>query len=226
VAENLRVTAGLARVFAATSFAHAAVIVLDRGACGAHYVPPGGSTRHTTVAYADAARELLEQVSRGELPLPDVVVVPLGSGGTAAGLAAGFARADVAVPVVGVLVSEPRAWVKRRTRRMAEGCLSDLAPSVGPDRLRLSIDEGYLGGGYGHATAAGVAAIAEGARLGLTLEPTYTGKTFAAVLDRAKSCGPVLYWHTLSSAPLEPLLERSPREVDLRAEERALLAVG
>jgi hypothetical protein len=69
VAENLRVIASLARIFPATSFAHAAAIIVDRVACSSYYVPAGGSTRDSSVAYADAAAELLAQVDRGELRL-------------------------------------------------------------------------------------------------------------------------------------------------------------
>jgi len=223
VAENLRVTAALSRVFPATSFAHAATIVVDRIACGADYVPPGGSTRDSSAAYADAADELIEQIARGDLPAPRVVVVALGSGGTAAGLAAGFARAGTAVRVLGVLVSEPRAWVVRRARRLAEGCLRHLSPDTPVSSLHLEIDDRYLGDGYGTPSAAGVAALARAARLGLTLDSTYTAKTFAAVLDLPEETSPVLYWHTLSSAPLAPLLVDAPSEVELRPSERALL---
>jgi 1-aminocyclopropane-1-carboxylate deaminase/D-cysteine desulfhydrase-like pyridoxal-dependent ACC family enzyme len=41
-------------------------------------------------ALADAGRELVAQVRAGLLPEPDWVVVPLGSGGTCVGLAAGL----------------------------------------------------------------------------------------------------------------------------------------
>ena len=50
------------------------------------------------------------------------------------------------------------------------------------------------------------------ASAGLTLEPTYTAKAFAAALARV-ALGrekTILYWHTLSSAPLEPLLRDAP----------------
>jgi hypothetical protein len=65
----------------------------------------------------------------------------------------------------------------------------------------------YFGGGYGRPTAEGKAAI----RIlldyeGIALDPTYTGKAFAAMLDfiRRKQPGdrPILYWHTLNSRPL------------------------
>ena len=213
VVENLRATSARARVFPATSVAHAATLIVDRVACGAHYVPMGGSTREGVAAYADAAAELLEQVARGELPEPRVVVVALGSGGTAAGLTAGFARARSPVRVIGVTVTEPRRWVGQRARRMVRACLRDVAPrgAVGA----LEVNPRYLGAGYGHPTEEGARAVALGARYGLTLDDTYTGKAFAALQDLTANDDPVVFWDTLSSAPLAPFLEGAPSEEDL-----------
>ncbi len=223
VAENLRVTASLATVFPATSYAHAAALVVDRIACGARYVPPGGSTRSATRAYAAAARELVGQVARGELPMPHVVVVTLGSGGTAAGLAAGFARLGVPVRVVAVVVSQPAAWVGWHARALARRCASEGRRGVPTGTLRLSIDTSQLGPGYGYPTDEARRAVDDAARLGLALDTTYTGKTFAALRRLAPSSAPVVYWHTLSSAPMAPLLGDARREEDLPAGVRQLL---
>jgi D-cysteine desulfhydrase len=65
----------------------------------------------------------------------------------------------------------------------------------------VEVVHGYLGGGYGHATPEAGAAIERAREAeGLKLDPVYTGKTMAAVLDRLREDGdgggPVLYWHT------------------------------
>jgi hypothetical protein len=75
----------------------------------------------------------------------------------------------------------------------------------------LSVDSREVGGGYGHPTLDGAAA-AETARreMDLGLDPTYTAKAFSAVLKlvlNATRAAPtrvqnVLYWHTLSAAPV------------------------
>jgi 1-aminocyclopropane-1-carboxylate deaminase/D-cysteine desulfhydrase-like pyridoxal-dependent ACC family enzyme len=223
VSENLRAIVARARVFPATSVAHAATLVLDRIACGAYYVPVGGSTVEGALAYADAASELLGQVTRGELPEPRTVVVTLGSGGTAGGLAAGFAREESDVTVVGVNVSVPPFRVARRARRLARACVAAMSPPVSAARLRLEPVFDYLGDGYGHVTEAALHAEGVGARLGLTLDTTYTAKAFAAVLDLPPERDPIVYWHTLPAGPMKPLLEGAPREDELRPEERALL---
>jgi len=88
----------------------------------------------------------------------------------------------------------------------------------------LEIDGRFIGAGYGHPSSAGDDATELARSFGLQLEPTYTAKAFAAALDRARTDDrgggrrklslhgrqTYLYWHTLSSAPLIPLLLGAP----------------
>jgi D-cysteine desulfhydrase len=90
--------------------------------------------------------------------------------------------------------------------------------SVASMRERLTIDTRFLGAGYGHPSADGAdatGAAREGA--GLVLDPTYTAKAFASALwhVRARQARHVLYWHTLSSAPMGPLLIGAPSVAEL-----------
>jgi 1-aminocyclopropane-1-carboxylate deaminase/D-cysteine desulfhydrase-like pyridoxal-dependent ACC family enzyme len=203
------------RAFPVDSWSRVPLVFAARVAAGASPVTVGGSNVVGSMAYVDAAIELAEQVRRGELPEPDVCVVALGSGGTAAGLAAGFVAAGLKTRVVGVCVSDP-AWVVRAlARRLARACAKRRAIAVDSLAGRLTFDDRFLGAGYGYETdvAREAATVAERAA-GLTLDPTYTAKTFASALwhVRARQARRVLYWHTLSSAPMEPLMgdERTP----------------
>ncbi len=172
---------------------------------GATIVAPGGSSVDGALGYVDAARELADQVAAGAMPEPDAIVVALGSGGTAAGLAAGVRLAGLKTKVIGVNVSQPVWLVNRYAKWLEKRCFR--AISRDPFRSSLTTDSRYLGRGYGFATDAGDRATAVAAEAGVTLDPTYTAKTFAAALDLAASgtTPVVLYWHTLSSAPLTAL---------------------
>jgi 1-aminocyclopropane-1-carboxylate deaminase/D-cysteine desulfhydrase-like pyridoxal-dependent ACC family enzyme len=241
VLEVLRAGIGLGlKAFPVGSWGAAPLEVAKRVASGARLIPVGGSSVTGSMGYVDAARELAAQVRRGELPEPDVCVVALGSGGTAGGLAAGFAAEGLRTRVVGVCVSTP-PWVLRWTslrlawacgRRMRAGARSKdptgsatALPAPTAMRARLSMDARFLGAGYGHPTEAGAEAtrVAHEAA-GLTLDPTYTAKAFAGALwqVRARQAEQVLYWHTLSSAPMEPLLAGAPSEDALPPQLRAL----
>jgi 1-aminocyclopropane-1-carboxylate deaminase/D-cysteine desulfhydrase-like pyridoxal-dependent ACC family enzyme len=164
------------------------------------------------MAYVRAARELAEQVRAGELPEPDVCVVALGSGGTAAGLAAGFAAEGLKTRVVGACVSTPPWALRLLSSSLARACARRAGVSAVEMLGRLKIDRRFLGDGYGCATSAGDDATAIAQSAGLALDPTYTAKAFACALwhVRARQARNVLYWHTLSSAPMAPLLDGAP----------------
>jgi 1-aminocyclopropane-1-carboxylate deaminase/D-cysteine desulfhydrase-like pyridoxal-dependent ACC family enzyme len=237
VVQTLRAGLGLGlQAFPVGSWGAAPLAIARRIAAGARFVQVGGSSVDGSMAYVAAGRELAQQVRRGELPEPDVCVVALGSGGTAAGLAAGFAAEGMRTRVVGVCVSTPpwllrvaSLWLARACARRNRGSADDRAAPGGNFagiRRRLTMDRRFLGGGYAHPTEAGAEAT-ERARehLGIALDPTYTAKTFASALwhVRARRYERVLYWHTLSSAPMEPLLERAPPEDRIDERLRALL---
>lgn len=213
--------------FPVGSWGAAPLALARRVASGARLITVGGSSVIGTMGYVQAARELAAQVRRGELPEPDVCVVALGSGGTAGGLAAGFEAEGLKTKVVGVCVSTPpwvlrlsSLWLARASARRA-----GLRATLGAMRARMSMDVRFLGEGYGYPTAAGEEATAVArTHAGITLDPTYTAKTFAAALWylRARRAERVLYWHTLSSAPMAPLLEGAPDESEIDVKLRAL----
>ncbi len=183
---------------------------------GAFVIPVGGSSVVGSMGYVGAARELAEQVRRGEMPEPDTCIVALGSGGTAAGLAAGFEAEGMKTKVVGVCVADPAWAVRAACMRLAAACASRIGVRL--TGSRLTTEERFLGEGYGRATREGEEATAVAREAaGLELDPTYTAKAFASALEHVRSAGSkqgpvVLYWHTLSSAPMQPLLENAPSE--------------
>jgi 1-aminocyclopropane-1-carboxylate deaminase/D-cysteine desulfhydrase-like pyridoxal-dependent ACC family enzyme len=223
VLETIRATAAQGvGLFPVASYTEAKRLLESWVASGAYCIPAGGSNRLGTLGVMNAASELAAQVRAGDLPEPDLIVVPLGSGGTAAGLLAGLARAGLESRVLAVTVAGPPQLFARKTRALAKTLVEPLVwPRV---EARLEIETSYLGDGYGHATDAGANATREAAKLGITLDDTYTAKAFAAalarvVLGRERT---ILYWQTLSSAPMAPLLLGAPREHELDAAVRRL----
>jgi len=208
------------RAFPVRSWAAAALVLAWRIANGAHLVTVGGSSVAGAMGYVNAARELAGQVRAGELPEPDLCIVALGSGGTAAGLAAGFEAEGIRTRVVGVCVAQPPWALRMASLRLARACARRAGLShVGPRmRSRLEMDRRFLGPGYGYETEIARAAAEEAPSFGLALDPTYTAKTFACALERARAGGArtVLYWHTLSSAPMAPLIEWTAGHAEVR----------
>jgi 1-aminocyclopropane-1-carboxylate deaminase/D-cysteine desulfhydrase-like pyridoxal-dependent ACC family enzyme len=245
VETNLRAGVGRGAALApARSYAGVAARMLSRAAGlrrrgeRAYLVPPGGSSSVGVLGYVEAGLELAAQIDAGELPEPDEIVVAFGSGGTLVGLSLGLSAAGLTVPVVGVrvtdgyLVARPvlGALARRANRRLRQR--DPRFPDVaGPSLRRFRVEHGFFGSGYGQPSREGAEATALARELGqLTLDPTYTSKAFAAALASARTTaevGPphrrrrVLYWHTLSSAPMAPLLEGAPRDAPDWARRRA-----
>ena len=215
VVENMR--ADLAQgvtLYTARTYVGAALAMLLHLQRDTYLVTVGGSNVIGSLGYVDAARELAAQIRAGELPTPDAIVVTVGSGGTAAGLVAGLALEGVKTTVVGVVVSSPAWAVKLMTRRLVR---ATFAAAGGEDPralgdVPLELVTTQLGAGYGEPTDAGRRALDVAGHEGLHLDLTYTAKCFAGALECVQSARfkNVLYWHTLSSAPKEPLLAGAP----------------
>ncbi len=205
----------------AGAYARAAVRRL-RG--GVRWVPAGGSVPLGALGHVDAALELAEQIDRMRLPVPDTIVVPLGSGGTVAGLLVGLAVAGLPTRVVGVRVV-PRIVANRarvlrlarRTRRLLARLAGEGVPAV--DRHRLEIEERAYGGAYGRESAAGRAAsVALGDAGGPPLDATYSAKAFGVALQRARRAPDerILFWLTFDGRwlaggnPLPPVTRPQP----------------
>ncbi|MEJ7812156.1 MAG: pyridoxal-phosphate dependent enzyme [Gemmatimonadaceae bacterium] len=167
------------------------------------YIPLGGSTPLGILGHVNAALELAEQVARGEMPVPTRVVVPLGSGGTAAGLALGFRIAGLGTTVVGARVG-PRVGANGwRALRLARATAALIARHTGeevtaPDGRHLLVVHDVYGGAYGRSTPGGeeAAEVLRRAR-GIRLDATYSAKAFAAARTLARVPGSrILFWLT------------------------------
>jgi D-cysteine desulfhydrase len=170
------------------------------------WVPAGGTSALGILGHVDAALELAGQIAAGQCPIPARIVVPLGTGGTAAGLALGVEMAGLPTRIVGVRVVSPiianRTRVLRLARRAAR-LIGRLAPGARVPRVssdRLEVAEGYFGGAYGRETSQGRAATERfrGGHEPATLEPTYTAKAFAAALAMCDGA-PTVFWLTFDS---------------------------
>ena len=123
-----------------------------------HWIPAGGSSPLGALGHAGAAMELVAQLAREGIPMPQYVVVPLGSGGTVAGLLLGFAIAGVVTRVIAVR-AVPRIVGNRgqvlRLARRSRVLLQRLAgePVARIDPSRLVIEHASFGGAYGRETA-------------------------------------------------------------------------
>ena len=175
------------------------------------WIPAGGSSPLGALGHAAAALELADQLAREHAPPPDTLVVPIGSGGTAAGLLVGLELAGLPTRVLGVRVV-PRVVANRRRvlalARRTAALFGERAGVAAPviDETRFAIEETQYGGAYARETRASrTSQELVLAREGPALEGTYSAKALAAALEHARAAPAerVLYWLTFDGRWLD-----------------------
>lgn len=146
-------------------------------------IPTGGSTPLGSLGYARCAAEIAQQETDLGLSF-NQVVVPNGSAGTHAGLAAGFQLLGRGTSIVkSYSVLSDRDSSAARTRQLTQDALALLGSNTVVQAEEIAIDGSQLGDGYGLPTPAMQEAVRLMARAeGLLIDPVYSGKAFAGLL--------------------------------------------
>lgn len=149
---------------------------------------PGGSMRDPlgAIGYVNAFLEMNEQAARSGIPL-DGVVLASGSGGTQAGLVVGARAVSPKTRIVGVSVSGSRPALQKTVAAIADitAAALDLKDKFTPEGI-IVFDE-YVGEGYGKLNRPAAEAIRLMAvKQGILLDPVYTGKALAGLIDLVK----------------------------------------
>jgi len=164
-----------------------------------YVVPVGGSNALGALGYVQCALEIAEQSSANFVDF-SAVVVASGSAGTHAGLAVALHHLMPDTQLIGVTVSrsaqDQRPKVEAIAREVATSLqFDDNAPPV------ILWDE-YFAPRYGEPNEAGMAAVKLLAEQeAMLLDPVYTGKAMAGLLDGIERGlfpdeGPILFIHT------------------------------
>jgi len=197
------------------SVAGARALIDDASGRGLHLcnIRGGGSSPLGCLGFVNAALELSRQIEQEGLRPPDVIYVALGTMGTVAGLMLGLDAAGIDCQVVAIRVVSNQVANDIRYERLYRET-SDLLRMADPqfpansDSIRKpDVRHNFFGPGYGCFTPESAQAVTDARDLlGLRLEGTYTGKTFAALLADLRTGlldgKNVLFWNTYSSVPL------------------------
>lgn len=144
--------------------------------------PPIGA-----LGYAAAAVETwLQHRALGEMP--DHVVVPSGSGLTHAGFLVGARAIGWDVSVLGICVRRGATQQSVRILRRANEVAELLGGKVTITEADVQVDDTSLAPGYGQMNAQVLKAIRSAAQKeALLLDPVYSGRTMAGLLDHLES---------------------------------------
>ncbi len=148
-------------------------------------VPIGGASPVGSVGFIEGFTELMEQAEQMFGKEPDYLFHATGSGGTMAGLLAGRALKGAKVPVISINVSLKDDGYPKRCAALANESLKVLGiePMVEQER-DVRTDLNYYHPGYeipSESASKAIRLLAE--TEGLLVDPVYTGKAFAGMLD-------------------------------------------
>ena len=152
-------------------------------------IPVGGSSPLGAYAFFEAAKEINQEF--------DAIVFASSSGSTHTGL--GFAYHGSKTRILGI-ACDPEPEIAEEFAVIAAG-LHDLLPdSPNWSAANYDLNFDFVGQGYGIPSKAGNQAIKQLARAeGIFLDPIYSGKAFAALINLATNgalTGRILFWHT------------------------------
>jgi D-cysteine desulfhydrase len=162
-----------------------------------YVIPVGGSNALGALGYVESALEIAQQCE-GAVGISSVVVAS-GSAGTHAGLAVGLEQLMPQVELIGVTVSRSVADQKPKVVTLQQAVAEQLEVTANAE---IVLWDDYFAPGYGTPNEEGMEAVKLLARLeGILLDPVYTGKAMAGLIDgisqkRFKDEGPILFVHT------------------------------
>ena len=162
-----------------------------------YLVTYGGSSPTGALGYAFAMKEFMEQNIHA-----DWIVFGTSSGGTHAGLVLGQHVFGYEGKVLGISIDEPEEWLKTRVSELASDASEKLGKRVEFTPVDVSANADYCTAGYGVLTDAEREAVSLFAKYeGLLLDPVYTGRAAAGMIDLIrngffKEDETVLFWHT------------------------------
>lgn len=172
-----------------------------------YVIPGGGSNPVGALGYVNCALETVHQANERRLKISHFVLAT-GSAGTQAGFLTGLAAMNAHIPVLGISVRAPQEKQEASVLALAERTAAHLgAPGV-VRREHVVANSDYVGAGYGVPTDGMREAVKLLASFeGILLDPVYTGKGFAGLIDHVRQGffekdSDVVFLHTGGTAGL------------------------
>ena len=172
-----------------------------------YIIPGGGSNKLGSLGYVSCAEEILQQSYDMGLAL-DNIVCSSGSGGTHAGLVTGLMGNNANIPLTGISTRAAKEAQTDKLFKLANETADMLGIAGSIAREAIVVHDEYVGEGYSLPTDGMIEAVELFARLeGILLDPVYTGKTAAGLIDLVrkghfKDDDNVLFVHTGGSPTL------------------------
>jgi L-cysteate sulfo-lyase len=171
------------------------------------FIPVGASDEFGAPGYALAAWELAGQLASSGLE-PDRIVLASSSFGTQAGLCVGAKAVGLKSAITAIAIDSSLAELQDGVAAIADATAARMGLDFRFSPRGILGYDGYLGGGYAVLGEREKLAIELAARAdGLLLDPVYTGRAMAGLIDLARSGEfrkdeTILFLHTGGQAAL------------------------
>jgi len=146
-------------------------------------IPEGGSNEIGSLGYLDCMREMADFIKRQRI---DAVYCAVGSGGTYAGLLLGKKLCRLAVHLHGIIICDTVEYFEEKISKICTDAIHTFNFPINVARKDIHLVDGYVGDGYGIPYPEALKTIKCVAKLGIILEPVYTGKAFYGMLNHVK----------------------------------------
>jgi L-cysteate sulfo-lyase len=174
-----------------------------------YFIPIGGSTPFGTLGYVNAVSEILSKADARKIKV-NYIVTATGSVGTQAGLILGTKILNTNIKILGFSVSLTRPLASNQIMNLIEDTSRLLSVDVLIEPEDVVVRDEYVGEGYGVINKEVIEAIRLVAETeGIFLDPVYTGKAMAGLIDQIKRRRftdeeVVVFVHTGGTAALFP----------------------
>lgn len=189
----------------------------DKDGIPPYVIPTGGSNPLGVLGFINAAFELKKQITKGSMPEPDYIYLPIGSCGTTVGLIIGLNAAGLKTKIVPVGI-EPENYEQEITGLLnkAKEFIKKLDPTfpLSDNRNYEPANMNTVGSEYGESTKECEDTIKLLQELEeLNLDATYSAKAMAALIQDSKKGllkdKVILFWNTFCGHEFEEQIEKT-----------------
>lgn len=144
-----------------------------------YVIPEGGSNEIGALGDLDCMKEMADFIRQQRI---EAVYCAVGSGGTYAGLLLGKKLLNLKIDLNGIIICDTIEYFNERIYDICSNAIQRFGFPIEITYNDMQLIDGYIGNGYGIPYQEELRTIARVAKLGIILEPVYTGKAFYGML--------------------------------------------
>ena len=151
-----------------------------------YYIPVGGSNSIGSLGYISMTMELIAQANEMGIEIGSMVAAS-GSGGTQTGMILGADVEKSGIQTVGMAISSDATIVIPKLKDLCNQTSDYYELGLSYEEKDIIFNDNYIGEGYGIPSEEMIKAVKLLARKeGIILDPVYSGKAFAGMVDLIK----------------------------------------